>query len=534
MKCNGQALGKANFGRFIVCLFPLLLLTTSALALQNPFGVTASLQDSDNGRLLFVYFKVPQKHYLYADSITVESPGIQLAPFRLATPESKKDPLTQETKQVFAHDFDQVYQVRTPLSKPLKVMVNYQGCKTQLCYAPETKEFTLQLDKSGATLPTTPILKAAQTPAIVGDFKILAQGEGYMDKALFMAFLDGAEKQKKETDQSLLGRLRRSGHIWAILLILLGGIGLNFTPCVLPLIPVNIAIIGAGARAGSKRRGFFLGSAYGLGIALTYGLLGLTAVLTGAVFGTINSSAWFNLSIAVLFLLLALAMFDVFPIDLSRFRHPHPKRASAHHLLSAFGLGSVSALLAGACVAPVLIAVLVLSTEMRSEGRNIGLALPFILGMGMALPWPFAGAGLSFLPKPGRWMRRVDYLFGAFLIALAIYYGNEAFAQRKTVTGGDWMTSLPLAIQRAGDENKVLFIDFDASWCKSCLAMDETTFANAEVQRKMRDIIKVKFHAEDPLAPGTREILQQFNVLGFPTYVIMKAEKHVDLPALGK
>ena len=82
------------------------------------------------------------------------------------------------------------------------------------------------------------------------------------------------------------------------------------------MIPINLAIIGAGARAGSRRRGFALGSAYGLAMALIYGILGLVVILTAGTFGTINASPWFNLGIALLFVVLSLAMFDIVTIEL--------------------------------------------------------------------------------------------------------------------------------------------------------------------------------------------------------------------------
>ena len=85
------------------------------------------------------------------------------------------------------------------------------------------------------------------------------------------------------------------GPLAILLLVLVGGLALNLTPCVLPMIPINLAIIGAGAQAGSRGRGFLLGSAYGGAMALVYGVLGLVVILTAGTFGTINSSPWFNL-----------------------------------------------------------------------------------------------------------------------------------------------------------------------------------------------------------------------------------------------
>ena len=136
-------------------------------------------------------------------------------------------------------------------------------------------------------------------------------------------------------------------------------------------------------------------------------------ILTAGTFGTINASPWFNLAIAAIFVALALAMFDVFEIDLSRFSGSIGTDASKRGSFAvAFVMGAVAALLAGACVAPVVIQVVVFSSDMYARGTVAALALPFLLGVGMAVPWPLAGAGLTALPKPGAWMVRVKQAFG--------------------------------------------------------------------------------------------------------------------------
>ena len=100
-------------------------------------------------------------------------------------------------------------------------------------------------------------------------------------------------------------------------------------------------------------------------------------------------------------------------------------------------MGVVAALMAGACVAPVVISVLLLSAHLYGAGMVAGLLLPFLLGLGMALPWPFAGAGLSLLPKPGQWMKWVKYSFGVLILLFAAYYGYLAgslFLSRHSLT----------------------------------------------------------------------------------------------------
>ncbi|MCX6996025.1 MAG: thioredoxin family protein [Kiritimatiellaeota bacterium] len=305
------------------------------------------------------------------------------------------------------------------------------------------------------------------------------------------------------------------------LLALLGGLALNLTPCVLPMIPVNLAIIGAGARSGSPRRGFLLGGAYGLGMALAYGALGLLVVLTGAKFGTLNASPWFNLIIALVFVVLALAMFDVLQIDFSRFQgHGAPGSQRRGSFGLAFSMGIVAALLAGACVAPVLLSVLLLAGQLYSQGQPAGLLLPFLLGLGMALPWPLAGAGLALLPKPGGWMTKVKYVFGALILALAAYYGYEAY--RLFRPGGNTPAEeFARQLDAAQAAGRPGFIDFWATWCKNCTAMDATTFKDPAVRQKLAGFTVIKYQAERPNDPPAKEILDHYGVVGLPTYVIL-------------
>jgi thioredoxin:protein disulfide reductase len=313
-------------------------------------------------------------------------------------------------------------------------------------------------------------------------------------------------------------------------------VALNLTPCILPMIPINLAIIGAGAQAGSKRRGFALGATYAAGMAIAYGVLGLFVVLTGSKFGTLNSSPWFNLGIAAVFLVLALAMFEKISIDLSRFQGGSAgnSTSSKSKFVVAYTMGTVAALLAGACVAPVVISVLLQATTLHAKGLTVGLLLPFLLGLGMGLPWPFAGAGLSFLPKPGKWMMRVKYGFGVMIILFATYYGHLAFGlfqSRSTIMvraagkPGDeakvFSEQLTKALQEARTDGRQVFIDFWASWCKNCSAMEHTTFASATVKQRLAKFHEVRLQAEWPNQFPAKAVLDHFGVMGLPSYVVL-------------
>jgi thiol:disulfide interchange protein len=352
----------------------------------------------------------------------------------------------------------------------------------------------------------------------------------------FIGFLEGSLSDADVPASGFAGR----GAVITVLLILLGGLALNLTPCVLPMIPINLAIIGAGVGSGSKSRGFMLGGAYGAGIALVYGVLGLVVLLTNSTFGTLNSSPWFNMGVAAVFAVLSLSMFGAFNIDFSRLQGKiKTGDGSRGKVLVSFFLGGVAALLAGACVAPVVISVLLLAADLYQKGNPAGLLLPFILGLGMALPWPFAGAGISFLPKPGAWMEKIKYTFGVIILLGAGYYGllgatllqdrskNRRFegdsAQEERIKEG-WHTDLASGLAISRMSGQPVFIDFWASWCKNCLKMEKTTFKAEAVKVKLDGFVKVKYRAENPRDPATKAVLDSFDIVGLPTYVVLVPE----------
>ncbi|HVG83760.1 MAG TPA: thioredoxin family protein, partial [Vicinamibacterales bacterium] len=367
--------------------------------------------------------------------------------------------------------------------------------------------------------------------AMLDEFTILASEGGYMDSAKFLEFIRDAESGTKRK-----GLFDDRGPLAILAIVFLGGLALNLTPCVLPMIPINLAIIGAGAQAGSRQRGFLLGLTYGGAMAFVYGVLGLVVVLTASTFGTINASPWFNLGIAALFVALALAMFDVFEIDFSRFSNSIGSGAGRGTFLLAFTMGTVAALLAGACVAPVVIQVVLFASNLYATGTTVALALPFFLGIGMAVPWPIAGAGLASLPRPGPWMVRVKQAFGVLILGTAVYYGYLAYelfssrwvdatevassVEEKLKEG--WHSTLAAGLAAAEREGKPVLVDLWATWCKNCLTMDKTTLVDPSVKQALEGYVKVKFQAEQPDEPPAVDVMKRFKAVGLPAYVILK------------
>jgi thiol:disulfide interchange protein DsbD len=447
--------------------------------------------------------------------------------------------------------------------------LRYQACDDRLCYTPATADvlWTLTVVKGDAERTTThrevfdaiafgtgrapgvaPVI-APVRPTTTGDgglalldqFTIAASTGGYNDTDDFLKFIRNAEDGVKDP-----GLFEGRGPLAILLLVLLGGLALNLTPCVLPMIPINLAIIGAGTGSGSRARGFMLGGVYGAAMALVYGVLGLIVILTAGTFGTINASPWFNLGIAAIFVALALAMFDVFEIDLSRFSGSMGTDPSKRGSFAvAFVMGGVAALLAGACVAPVVIQVVLFSSDMYARGTVAALALPFLLGVGMAVPWPLAGAGLTALPKPGAWMVRVKQAFGVVILATAAYYGYLAYGlfadrwvdarevassvEEKLKAG--WHSSLADGLTAAQREQKPVLVDMWATWCKNCLVMDQTTLADGSVTTALEGYVKIKFQAEQLDEEPARTMMARFDAIGLPAYVILHPKAAAGAPS---
>jgi len=453
--------------------------------------------------------------------------------------------------------------------------LRYQACDANLCYPPQTAEVVWRvhiLPASAASPPPDTALASTfasikfgrgEKPGSAGSggsrgsegspgspgsesskgagasdglakldsFTVLGTTGGYLGTDDFLKFIHDAESGVKTR-----GMFEGRGPLTILLLVLLGGLALNLTPCVLPMIPINLAIIGAGSQAQSRGRGFLLGSAYGGAMAIVYGALGLIVILTAGTFGTINASPWFNAGIAILFVVLGLAMFDVLLIDFSKYSSGFNASAGRGTVVLAFSMGAVAALLAGACVAPVVIQVVLFSSNLYATGTKVALALPFVLGLGMAIPWPIAGAGIAALPKPGLWMVRVKQVFGVVILATAAYYGYEAYSilSNRWVDAADvkssveeqlkagWHASLADGLDTAAREGKPVLIDMWATWCKNCLTMDKTTLNNAAVQSALSGYVKIKFQAEDPEAQPAKSVMQKFDAVGLPTYVILR------------
>jgi thiol:disulfide interchange protein len=252
----------------------------------------------------------------------------------------------------------------------------------------------------------------------------------------------------------------------------------------------------------------------------------LLAAFAGISFGSLNSSPAFNIIIGVLFLLMAAAMSGAVNFDLQKFRPQLHGKLDKSSALTPVVFGALAALLAGACVAPAVASVLVYTAQAVNSGAYYAAIVPFVLGAGMALPWPIAGAGVKILPKPGRFMNTVKYIFAAIIFLAGAYYvmsGIKLASAAPASAPADGFAALAAARQQALQEKRPVLVKFTASWCKNCAAMERGALADSRVKKVLNDeFITVTFPAEDPREPRIAALLKAWEIPGFPAFVILQ------------
>jgi thiol:disulfide interchange protein DsbD len=202
------------------------------------------------------------------------------------------------------------------------------------------------------------------------------------------------------------------------------GLGLAFTPCVLPMVPIlSSIIVGEGAHA-KRSRGFILSLTYSLGMAIVYTALGVAAGLIGEGLSAALQNPWVLGAFGLLIVAMALSMFGVYTLQMpgalqTRLAHVSGRQSSGK-LAGVFAMGALSALIVGPCVAAPLAGALVFISKTRDV--VIGGAALFSLAVGMSVPLLLVGVSAgSLLPRAGMWMDQVKKFFGVLMLAMALW-----------------------------------------------------------------------------------------------------------------
>ncbi len=215
--------------------------------------------------------------------------------------------------------------------------------------------------------------------------------------------------------------------LFAYVVAYLAGVLVSFTPCIYPVIPVTAAVIGAQGNV-SGARGFVLSLFFVLGIALTYTMLGVFAALTGKLFGTIQTSPLTQGMLGLLFVLMGLAMLEVFQLSLDRFVPRNLTAGKRKGLFGAFMVGVTSGFILGPCTAPVMAVILGIVAARQNVFFGGSLLFVFSLGVGslLVVVGTFTGM-LAGLPKSGIWMVAVKKSSGIMMLAAGAYFLYSSF-----------------------------------------------------------------------------------------------------------
>jgi len=214
---------------------------------------------------------------------------------------------------------------------------------------------------------------------------------------------------------------REKGLIWMYLAAFLGGILASLTPCVLPIIPLTITVIGARA-ASSRAKGFSLSLVYVMGIALMYSTLGVVAASTGALFGSLFQSKLFLALAIALFTLLAFGLFGAYELQLPAGIRNRLMSKQGRGWFGVFIMGIIAGLVASPCVGPIIVGILAFIAQTGSA--MFGFTLLFTFSMGMGLLFLVVGTFSGEIKKmpSGTWMTAVENFLGVLMMVVSFYY----------------------------------------------------------------------------------------------------------------
>ena len=357
-----------------------------------------SAAKSENQENVIVNWSIAEGYYLYQEKISVKLNQEENASFDVATfsisPEDYNDPYFGLMK-IFKKPVQAIFKASQP---PLKaedvVEIAYQGCTEGFCYPPEVKEIKVV---------DLPIAQVANTEKTSENSTALSA-------------------QPKAEQDRLAESLFNSKY--AVFGFFLLGLGLAFTPCVLPMLPLLSAIVIGQNQRPNMWRAFALSFVYVQGMALTYTLLGLIVAAIGLPFQVALQHPYVMIGLSIIFVLLALSMFGVFTLQLPSSLQTKLSLLSQQQKAGALGgvflMGMIAGLVASPCTSAPLSGALLYVAQ--SGDLFTGAITLYLLALGMGVPLILITLfGNKILPKSGMWMETVKKLFGFVMLALPVF-----------------------------------------------------------------------------------------------------------------
>lgn len=517
------------------------LFSNTASSRFVPVNQAFGFDFDQQGAQLNLHWKVKSGYYLYRQQIHLTPANATLAPLTLPAGQPHEDEFYGKS-EIYPQDLT-VPVTLLQAASGATLSVTYQGCAAAgFCYPPETR-----------TVPLSPVT-ASSAPPVVSPPPAPATPLPF-------------------------------SPLWALLI----GIGVAFTPCVLPMYPLISGIILGGQRHYSFGRLFALAMVYVQGMALTYTLLGLVVAAAGLRFQAALQHPWVLSALSLLFIVLALSMFGLFTLQLPASLQTRltlwSNRQQGGSLPGVFLMGALAGLICSPCTTAPLSAILLYIAQSGNLWAGAGTLWLYAVGMGLPLI-AVTLFGNKLLPKSGPWMQTVKEGFGFVILALPVFlmervlgelwglrlwsllgvaFFGWAFSVSLRASSGKWRVvqiivlaaalisarplqdwafggptaqqtvahlpfqtiQTPQQLQTALQQanGRITMVDLYADWCVACKEFEKYTFSDSAVRDSLSQVQLLQANVTANSA-SDNALLQHLQVLGLPTILFFDAQGH--------